>query len=142
MKNSRVLSLSAILVLALNVGSAEADLLKGLQDTLKKAVAPSGSSKSGSASALGISEITKGLKEALKVGTERVVGQIGAKGGYEDDPKIHIPLPKKMRQAQSFMRQFGLSAMADDVEARLNKGAEAAAPKTKELIWKVISDMT
>ncbi len=91
---------------------------------------------------LGVSEITEGLKEALKVGTETVVGQIGADGGYENDPKIHIPLPEKLQQAQDLMRRFGLSGMADDVETRLNKGAEAAAPKTKELIWKAITDMS
>jgi len=40
------------------------------------------------------------------------------------------------------LKKFGLSALADDVELRLNRAAEAAAPKTKELIWKAISSMT
>lgn len=40
------------------------------------------------------------------------------------------------------MRKFGLSSLADEVELKLNRAAEAAAPKTQELIWKAISGMT
>lgn len=123
--------------------TANADLLKGLKDTFNKSVAPSDTSGGAvSGSSLGLSEITDGLKEALKVGAETVTQQIGANGGYENDADIHIPLPDKMRQAQSYLRKFGMSDLADEVESKLNKGAEAAAPKTKELIWKAITDMT
>jgi len=138
---SLVLKLFCLLGLVLGpLSAANADLLKGLQDTLNKTVSPSESSET--SSSLGISEITDGLKEALKVGAESVTSQIGAKGGYDDDPDIHIPLPDKMQQAQSYLRKFGMSDLADEVEAKLNEGAEAAAPKTKELIWKSITDMT
>ncbi|MFT6556727.1 DUF4197 domain-containing protein [Sneathiella sp.] len=125
---------------------SQASFLDDMKGALKKSVeGAEGSSDSSSGSSLNglsSSEIIKGLKEALKVGTDTVVGQIGAEGGYNQDPAIHIPLPEKMQQAQKYLRKFGLSAMADDVEARLNKGAEAAAPKTKELIVKAINDMT
>ncbi|MEH6403292.1 MAG: DUF4197 domain-containing protein [Sneathiella sp.] len=139
-----VLKLFCVLVLCLGpLSVANADLLKGLQDTLNKAVSPSdGASTSSSGTSLGVAKITEGLKEALKVGAESVTSQIGAKGGYENDPAIHIPLPKKMQQAQSYLRKFGMSDLADEVEVKLNEGAEAAAPKTKELIWKSITDMT
>ncbi|MEH6476394.1 MAG: DUF4197 domain-containing protein [Sneathiella sp.] len=122
---------------------AAADFMKGLKDTLNKVTTqPATSSGSDASSSLGLSQITEGLREALKVGTARVVDQIGSNGGYESDPDIHIPLPEKMQEAQAMLRKFGLSGLADDVEARLNQGAEAAAPKTKELIVKAITDMT
>ena len=47
-----------------------------------------------------------------------------------------------MQQAQSLLKKFGLSGMADELEERLNRGAEAAAPKTKEIIYNAISEMT
>jgi Protein of unknown function (DUF4197) len=127
--------------------TANAQFSKDLEKNLNKVITlPStggGSAATGSsASQLNISEITQGLKEALKVGSERVVGQIGSAGGYENDPTIHIPLPEKLQQAQGWLNKLGLSSLADDVESRLNKGAEAAAPKTKELIWKAIEGMT
>ena len=43
---------------------------------------------------------------------------------------------------QSTLRKFGLSSLADDVEMRINRAAEQAAPKAKEIIWKAIEGMT
>ena len=142
MPRTLIKALAITLILSSGTASASSDFLKSLKDTVNKSLAPTESSSTGTTNELGLSEVIEGLKEALKVGTERVVGQIGADGGYEDDPAIHIPLPEKMQQAQSYLRKFGLSALADDVESRLNQGAEAAAPKAKELIIKAISDMT
>ena len=123
------------------------NLQAGLLDKLQKTITDSTSSSSGGSSSstmsnLSTSQITEGLKEALRVGTETVVDQIGTTGGYNADPAIHIPLPEKMQQAQSLLKKFGLSSMADEVEERLNRGAEAAAPKTKEIIYNAISEMT
>ena len=116
----------------------------GLLDDIKKGIQGAGTSKdsSGAASMLSNDDISAGLREALKVGSERVLGQIGTADGYNLDKNIHIPLPKQMRQAQSIMRKFGLSEMADDVELKLNRAAEAAAPKTKEIFWDSITSMT
>ena len=42
-------------------------------------------------------EIAAGLREALKVGSRRVVAQVGRRDGFNADPKIHIPLPDSLR---------------------------------------------
>ena len=134
---------SGLLVLGLAVNS-QAGLLDKLQKTITDTTSSSSgsSSSSGTTNGLTTGQITDGLKEALRVGTETVVEQIGAVDGYNGDPEIHIPLPEKMQQAQALLKKFGLSGMADEVEERLNRGAEAAAPKTKEIIYNAISDMT
>ncbi|PHQ71198.1 MAG: hypothetical protein COB93_03675 [Sneathiella sp.] len=120
----------------------EAGLLDNIQKTITDTTSSvTGGSGSSATSNLDLTQITEGLREALKVGTETVVGQIGATDGYNADPAIHIPLPEQMQQAQSLLRKFGLSDMADEVEERLNRGAEAAAPKTKEIILTAISEM-
>ena len=93
-------------------------------------------------SSLTDNQIIEGLREALKVGTERVVGQIGAVDGYNADPQIHIPLPEQLVQVQSLLKKVGLSSLADDVELRLNRAAEQAAPKAKEIIVNAISNMS
>lgn len=93
-------------------------------------------------SSLTDNQIIEGLREALKVGTERVVGQIGAVDGYNADPQIHIPLPDQLVQVQSLLKKVGLSSLADDVELRLNRAAEQAAPKAKEIIVNAISNMS
>ncbi|MBO0332453.1 DUF4197 domain-containing protein [Sneathiella sp. CAU 1612] len=139
-----------IAVVAMGVAltfAGSTNLQAGLLDKLQKTITDTTSSGSGgagssAASNLSTGQITDGLKEALRVGTETVVGQIGTTDGYYADPAIHIPLPEKMQQAQSLLKKFGLSGMADEVEERLNRGAEAAAPKTKEIIYAAISEMT
>ena len=101
-----------------------------------------GGGTSGSAGALTDGEIGNGLKEALRVGTDRLVGQLGSSGGFTNDPQVRIPLPDSLKKVQSALKRFGMSGMADDLELRLNKAAEVATPKAKKLFFDSISAMT
>ena len=87
-------------------------------------------------------EIGDGLREALRVGTERVVGQVGTVDGFNLDPEIHIPLPGALQDAQKVLRTVGMADLADDLELRINRAAETAAPEAKELFFDAISEMT
>jgi len=118
---------------ALCTPAAAQSWLKKREDTLKG---------TGSSSGLTTSEITDGLLEALKVGTERVVKQVGAVDGYNLDPAIHIPLPGPLKTVQSVLKSVGMSYLADDLELRMNRAAEAAAPEAKALFWQAIGEMT
>lgn len=95
-----------------------------------------------STSSLTNTEIGNGLKEALRVGTERLVGQLGSANGFNNDPQVHIPLPDTLKKVQSALKRFGMSGMADDLELRLNRAAEAATPKAKKLFFDSITAMT
>jgi len=118
--------------------------LKKLEDATggglgKLGIGGSGSSSVGS---LTDGEIGNGLKEALRVGTERLVGQLGSSGGFTNDPQVRIPLPDSLKKVQSALSRFGMSGMADDLELRLNKAAEVATPKARKLFFDSISTMT
>lgn len=124
------------------VGPARAgDLMKSLQGVLGTVTQGQGQ---GSSTVMGLSteDIIAGLKEALRVGTDTVTGQLGAADGFNGDSAVHIPLPEELQTVQSTLRQFGLSGLADEVELKLNRGAEAAMPKAKKLVWKAITEMT
>lgn len=88
------------------------------------------------------SDITNGLKEALRVGTERVVGQLGKADGFNADPAIHIPLPDSMTRVRQALEAIGLTAMMDDLELKLNRAAEEATPPAKKIFWNAIETMT
>jgi len=92
--------------------------------------------------ALSNQEIGAGLKEALRVGAERVVGQVGALDGFNADPKIHIPLPDNLSKPRSMLAAIGYGSMFDDLELKLNRAAEAAAPEARVLFLKAIEAMT
>ena len=92
--------------------------------------------------ALSTDEISSGLKEALRVGSERVVAELGKTDGFNTDPKIHIPLPENLKKVQDALSKVGMSSMVDDLELRLNRAAEAATPKAKKLFGDAIKEMT
>ena len=100
--------------------------------------------KQGASPTSGLSneEVGSGLKEALRVGTEQVVDQLGVKGGFNLDPKIHIPLPDTLNTVQSVLEKAGMSGMLDDLEDRLNRAAELAVPKAQSLFGEAIAAMT
>ncbi len=96
----------------------------------------------GGAKELSVGEIAQGLKEALRVGTGSVVGQLGRLDGVITDPTAHLPLPDVLKQAQQVAGIVGLSGLLDDLELRLNRAAETATPKAKAIFWDAISAMT
>ena len=87
-------------------------------------------------------EIGSGLKEALRIGTQRVVGQVGAVDGYNADPLIHIPLPEDLRKVHNVLDKVGLASMTADLELKLNRSAERAAPEAKDVFWNAITELT
>ncbi len=94
-----------------------------------------------SVAGLSNSDMIAGLKDALRVGSERVVSQLGKRGGFNADPKIHIPLPKNLQSVKSALSAVGMGSMMDDLELRLNRAAEAAAPKARRIFGKAIKTM-
>ncbi len=87
-------------------------------------------------------DVAAGLTEALVVGTDRVVGQLGQQGGFLDDPKVRIPLPGALEKAQSALKLAGMSGMVDDLEVRMNRAAEQATPVARDLVVDAIKGLT
>ena len=104
-----------------------------------------GSAASGSklpaTAGLSNSDMVAGLKDALRVGSERVVGRLGKTDGFNADPKIHIPLPDSLQQVKSALSAVGMGGMMDDLELRLNRAAETATPKAKRIFGDSIRSM-
>ena len=93
-------------------------------------------------SSLASQEIAAGLKEALRVGTQNVVGQLGRTDGFNKDPAIHIPLPKSLESVKTVLDKTGGAYLLDDLELKLNRAAEVAAPKARAIFGQAISEMT
>lgn len=87
-------------------------------------------------------EVAAGLTEALVVGADRVIAQLGRPGGFLDDPRVRIPLPGPLEKAQGALRMAGMSELVDDLEVRMNRAAEAAVPVAKDLVIEAIRGLT
>ena len=134
-KHPMVVAFSALVIgLGLAAPAGAIDLLKSVEETV--------GGLGGSSGTLSDQEIGDGLVEALRVGTERVVTQVSAADGYNLDPDIHIPLPGALKDVQKILNSIGMSRLADDLELRLNRAAEAAAPEAQELFWDAINEMS
>ena len=121
------------LALTLNSTLLSADWLSKLKESIGKKDAEQ---------SLSTDEVGGGLKEALRVGTETVVSNLGQEGGFNLDPQIHIPLPKQLDKARSVLNTLGMDSMLVELESKLNEAAETATPKAKQLFIEAINDMT
>lgn len=95
----------------------------------------------GADNALTDAQIGAGLKEALGIGTANVVKQLGATGGFELDPKVHIPLPASMQKVDAALKLAGMNGLTQELESRMNRAAELATPKAKQLFVGAIKQM-
>lgn len=87
-------------------------------------------------------DIVSGLKDALRVSSEQVVGQLGTTDGFMADPQIHIPLPDYLQKVRTGLKSIGQTALMDDLELKLNRAAEQATPQAKQLFLTSIKEMT
>lgn len=88
------------------------------------------------------SEVGEAFKQALSIGTENVVSQLGTIDGFNNDPSIHIQLPEELNTIKTMLSKVGMSQLVDDLELKLNRAAESATPKAKNLFLKAITEMT
>jgi hypothetical protein len=93
-------------------------------------------------SGLTIEEIGAGLKDALRVGSENVVSQLGQIDGFNADSAVHIPLPNQLDRVKTVLDKVGMSSLLKDLELKLNRAAEVATPKAKKLFSQAITEMS
>ena len=96
----------------------------------------------GASGGLSSSEISSGLTEAIWVGAQRVIGQLGTTGGFKNDPAVHIPLPKTMRSAQAVLDKIGYGSLGQESESALNKDAEKVLPEATAAFGDAIKAVT
>lgn len=87
-------------------------------------------------------KITAGLKQALQVGTANAVAKTGRPDGFLKNPNIRIQLPDKLQSAGRGLRLVGMGAQLDELEVGMNRAAEQAAPKAKQIFLNSLAQMT
>ena len=97
--------------------------------------------------ALSLSDLSQqdasgGLKDALIQGAQVAVRQLGTPGGFSNNPDVRIELPGKLGKAAKTMKMMGMGAQVDQLEASMNKAAEAAVPQAQALLVDAVKKMT
>ena len=71
-------------------------------------------------------KIGEGLKEALKVGTEKTVSLTGKTDGYFANQAIKILMPEKLRPVESGLRAIGYGPQIDELVLGMNRAAASS----------------
>jgi len=83
-----------------------------------------------------------GLKEALVLGAEKAVSQLGAPNGFLGNARVKIPLPDSIRRAEKMMRMVGMGAQADELITSMNRAAEMAVKEAQPLLVDAVKGMS
>lgn len=82
------------------------------------------------------------LRTALEQGADAAVGQLGAKGGFANDPKWRIPLPAALEKSKKLLKLAGQGDAIDKLQASMNEAAERAVSGARPLLASAIRDMS
>jgi len=104
----------------------------------------------GSATAVDLSQLASisrndqvsGLRLALTQGAQSAVGKLGVADGFFGNPEVRIPLPGKLKKAESALRMLGYGNQVDSLVQSMNRAAEAAVPEAKALLVDSIRQMS
>ena len=134
------LTISLALLAAVLAGSVAAQQSQSPLEELKRRIEEAARGKK--ASGLTDDKIIAGLKEALRVGTGNAVALTGKPDGFFKNAAIKILLPEKLRSAGKTLRMVGMGSQVDALEVGMNRAAEQAAPKAKQIFLNALTRMT
>jgi hypothetical protein len=86
--------------------------------------------------------VAAGLREALKVGTERATDSTSKLDGFYGNALIRIALPDQYQGVADALRQIGLGGKVDEFEVAMNRAAEKASAEAVSVFWAAITSMT
>ena len=136
----QIFALSLAATLAALPAQAQINLGDLLRDVAEEALSETQTERSFS----GISETDAdaGLREALAIGVDVAVSDLGVLDGFWGSDEFRLPLPGRLGDAQRALGRMGLSGPLDDLQRQLNRAAEDAVPEAKELALDVVNSLT
>lgn len=87
-------------------------------------------------------EAAGGLREALAQGAGKAVELLGREDGFLKNPKVKIPLPDALAQAEPLLRTMGRGEDLDRLVETMNRAAEQAVPRAKPLLLDAVREMS
>ncbi|POY36666.1 DUF4197 domain-containing protein [Solitalea longa] len=122
------------IVLALSLTSCDSQsLLKQATDIYKQTTANG---------QLSNTDIANGLKQALNKGIDTAIAQVAKTDGFFKDQAVKILLPAELQKVDKTLRSIGMSSLADEGLKLMNRAAEDAAGKAKNIFVNAIKQMT
>ena len=83
-----------------------------------------------------------GLREALSRGADVAVSKLGVADGFLGNPKVKIPLPDALKQAERAMKLMGQGDAFKALEVSMNRAAESAVSEARPILVNAIRGMS
>ena len=93
-------------------------------------------------SGLSNADATSGLREALSRGADVAVSKLGVTDGFLGNPKVRIPLPDALKQAERAMKFMGQGDAFKELELSMNRAAESAVAEARPILVNTIKSMS
>lgn len=87
-------------------------------------------------------EVIKGLREALKIGTDTAVHLASKADGFYKNPALFIKFPEEAIKIKTTLVDAGFGHLIDDFEMTLNRSAEEASKFAAPIFVDAITQMT
>ncbi|MFM9852621.1 MAG: DUF4197 domain-containing protein [Sphingomonadaceae bacterium] len=138
---------SKIIALALVIGgfasASYAQSAGEISNVLNRVLTPKAPvSNTPTAATVSSSEANTGLKAALGKAAESVIGQLGAPGGFANDPKVRIGLPGSLGKLSGVMSALDKVGVGGGLSTKLNTAAEGAVGQALPLLKTAITSMS
>jgi len=97
---------------------------------------------SGASGALDEATVIAGLRDALRVGTDRAVTSTSRLDGFLANELIRIHTPDSLTTMTRTLRTVGFGRQVDELEVAMNRAAEQAAGEATSVFWNGIREMS
>lgn len=94
------------------------------------------------AAALTETDAASGVRAALERGALAAIGTLGRTDGFLGNPKVRIPLPGVLEDAAKLLKATGQQKKVDELVLAMNRAAEAAVPKARDLLVQAVKSMS
>ena len=87
-------------------------------------------------------DAASGVRAALEQGSSAAIGKLGVVGGFLNNEKVRIPLPRVLEKARPLLELTGRGHQLTELEEAMNRAAESAVPMAKPLLMDAIKSLT
>lgn len=91
---------------------------------------------------LSTSDVTSGLKEALRIGATNATKNLSITDGFFRNAAVKILLPPEAQVVEQTLRSVGMGSLVDEAILKLNRAAEDATKKAGPIFISAITAMT
>ncbi|BCD60611.1 MULTISPECIES: DUF4197 domain-containing protein [unclassified Nitratiruptor] len=81
------------------------------------------------------------MKDALKVGIQEAIKQLGKEDGFYKNSLVKIPIPSNMQLMSNTLKKVGLGKYVDAFERSMNRAAEEAIPETASILYDTLKNI-